>query len=245
MQFIAHRAGNDVETLRAAVGVADFVECDVHAGEGDRAEVRHAKQIWPTGRLWERWYLLPAATETPHLRDVLVDGHDVGLWVDLKGVARRLPIQVRGALAETGRPLGAQKLTVSSKSWWLLRSFVGADARTIRSAGNRFELLLMLFFASNVDGSVLHRRLLTPRVHERLRLRGDVFVWAVTSVDDAVELARRGVTGIIVDDIDLIPAARDRIASEPASSSDDSPDVDGFDATSIQGQPTGPSREPS
>lgn len=214
--------------MRTAAGIADLVECDVHAGERDRAEVRHEKRVWPTRRLWERWYLLPKAIETQYMRDVLVvDAADVGLWIDLKGIARRLPSQVRAGLAESERPMGASQLTVSSKSWWLLRSFVGADARTIRSAGNRFELLLLLLFSSKVDGSVLHRRLLTPGVHERLGRRGDVFVWAVTSVDDAVDLARRGVTGVIVDDVEMISTARDRIAGRRVSSGDGHGDGEG------------------
>jgi hypothetical protein len=210
MEFIAHRAGNRIESARAAAAIADLVELDVHLGPDGGIEVRHAKRIWLTDRLWERWYLL--ASDSPRLElSALLAAIDEStpLWIDLKGVSPRLASSVRSAIAR--RP----HVTVSSKSWWLLGTFAEAPAtRTVRSAGNRTELLLMLLRPSKVDGAVVHRRLLSRRVISILRRRGRVFTWAVDSVDDIVALHRSNIDGVIVDDLGLIEPARQIVAGD-------------------------------
>ena len=57
---VAHRAGNDLGTLRRAEALAiPLVEADVHLRRG-RIEVRHLKTLGPLPVLWDRWRLAPA-----------------------------------------------------------------------------------------------------------------------------------------------------------------------------------------
>lgn len=205
MEFVAHRAGNGVPSLRLAQRFTSLIEIDVHAGRDGRLEARHAKSLWPTSRLWERWYLLPAgAAIVPVSEIVAAAAPATQLWLDLKGVHRRIAIGARAAVQ-------GRSVTVSSKSWWLLRAFEGVDgARTLRSAGNRLELALLQWLPSRVacDGAVVHSRLLTDGVIRRLRRRGQLFTWHVTDVATIERLARLGVDGVIVDDLELIDAGR-------------------------------------
>jgi glycerophosphoryl diester phosphodiesterase len=180
---------------------ASLVEVDLHWSRR-RLEVRHAKVLWPTRRLWERWHLLPAATSVPLLADVLAAAApDTHLMLDLKGVSPRVAREARAALGDR-RPV-----TVSTKAWWVLRPLRGSGVRRVRSAGNRFELLLLLWlpFGRRVDGVGVHQRLLTERVVRRLRRRVDVvFAWAVDDDVTARRLVAWGVTGLILDDEGLL-----------------------------------------
>ncbi len=86
--------------------------------------------------------------------------------------------------------------------------------RTFRSVANRRHLWLVqrVRFAEQDDGIVMHQRLATPEVLDRLhRLTPNVVVWAVTDIDRALELQAMGVSGIIADDLDLLRELRDRM----------------------------------
>lgn len=211
IEFVAHRAGNSVVALRHAESTADTIELDVHLGRDRELEARHAKTLWPTRRLWERWYLLPRDTPVVTVAEIVEAAQpDTHLWLDLKGVDPRVAEAADAAVAERAG------VTVSSKSWWLLRRFHGQPGRrTFRSAGNRFELLLVRWLPTRVrtDGTVVHQRLLDDGVIAWLLRRGDVFTWAVTDVDRIAQLERSGVAGVIVDDLDLITAARGATAT--------------------------------
>lgn len=202
MEFIAHRAGNDIGRLRAAAPVADVIEVDVHLGERGRVEVRHAKKLVFTRRLWERWYLLPEDVEVPELVEIVsAADSDTHFWLDLKGFTPRLSRRVRAVVGER-RPL-----TVSTKPWWLLAPFASDEGvRTIRSAGNRFELALLLWLPSRLqtDGSVVHYRLLSDTVFKRLAKKGLVFCWAATEEAHVDRLLALGATGVILDDLRLV-----------------------------------------
>ncbi len=200
MQFIAHRAGNSVESLAAAEGRVDLVEIDVHRGHGGGAEVRHSKVLWPSRRLWERWYLLPKGEVIPSI-DEIVDSAsaETGLWLDLKGVRNDIADQI--TTLSVGRDL-----VVSSKSWWLLGPFANVGGvRTFRSAGNRFELMLLLWLPTRVrtDGAVVNRRLLSDKTIDRLRNRGQLYTWNVPDKAAVEHLRNRGLDGVILDNIDL------------------------------------------
>ena len=202
MEFIAHRAGNDIERLRAAELVADVIEVDVHLGERGRVEVRHAKKLLFTRRLWERWYVLPKDVEVFRLVEIVAEANsETHFWLDLKGFTPRLSRRVRTAI-------GARRpLTVSTKPWWLLRPFAGDEGvRIIRSAGNRFELALLLWLPSRLqtDGTVVHYRLLSDGVFERLSKKGLVFCWAATETAHVDRLLKLGATGVILDDLSLV-----------------------------------------
>lgn len=208
MEFIAHRAGNDLSSLQAAIGLADRVEFDVHLGPGGRVEARHAKLLWPTSRLWDRWYVLPPSTAVPALATLLGsidDQHPV--WLDLKGCTRRLS---RHVLAELGS--SERDVIVSTKPWWLLPTFTGrSNTRVIRSAGNRTELALLLMLPSMVslDGVVVAHRLLTDKVVRRLLRRFEtLYTWGLDDIGAVERLGRLGATGVILDDLSLIAASR-------------------------------------
>ncbi len=205
MEFVAHRAGNALDRLRAAAPVADVIEVDVHLGRHLKPEVRHAKRLWPTYRLWDRWYLLPSDEDVTGLDEIVAAVPEAALWLDLKGFTRRLSRRVLPEV-ETRR-----QLTVSSKSWWLLGPFIDhPGVRVLRSVGNRFELALLLILPSRVkiDGVVAHHRLLSDAIIDRLSRKGVVFTWAVTDAAAIERLAALGVTGVIVDHLDLIEPGR-------------------------------------
>jgi glycerophosphoryl diester phosphodiesterase len=203
MEVIAHRAGNSVQKLTTVERSVDLVEIDLHLGRGGRIEVRHAKSLWPTKRLWEKWYLLPRAAHVPELAEILdAAQHDTTFWFDLKGPDPRLAHALVTAAGDR-RPY-----TVSTKPWWLLTPFQNLDGvRTVRSAGNRFELALLLWLPSRtkVDGSVVHHRLLTASMAKRLLRRGPVFSWGAQDGATVRALVEVGVNGVILDDIALAP----------------------------------------
>ncbi len=206
MEVVADRAGNAVVALIEAQDRVDLVEVDVHLDRHRRIEVRHAKRLWPTRRLWERWYLLPRGTDVPHLALIVeAAAPDTHLWLDLKGPRRQLADLALEVVGQ--RPA----ITVSSKCWWLLGRLTGVPrVRTLRSAGNRFEMFLLLRLPtrSKVDGAVVHRRLLDDRVIEQLRSRGLVFTWGVEDADTIDWLRGRQVDGVILDDLSLVPPRR-------------------------------------
>lgn len=204
MELIAHRAGNRRATLDAAAAVADAVELDVHRFRG-RLEVRHAKVLWPTSLLWERWTFV-TDVDRPTLSEIVeLLPPDVHLWLDLKGFDRRL---TREALATTQR---FDRVTISSRSWWILAPGHRRDgARVMRSIGNKAQRWLAEHTSrrtarSTTRGSVLHERLVRPGTVQRLRRGGPVIAWGATTAERVGELERLGVDGVILDDLDLLP----------------------------------------
>ncbi|MEM9561689.1 MAG: hypothetical protein AAGA93_03660 [Actinomycetota bacterium] len=210
VELIAHRAGNHAGGVDEVSGRADTVELDVRI-DRRRLVVRHARRLWFTDRLWEKWYLLPPQTPVLAFADAAaaVDD-DLGLWVDCKGIGPRIP---RRALAEIGSRSG---LTVSSKAWWMLGSVPtawpdGRPVRVVRSVSNRFELFLLRFLPSRVqiDGVVAHSRLLEGRLVQGLRERyGTVFSWSIPDAATGRLLASWGVQGLIIDDPEVMDELR-------------------------------------
>ncbi|MCP5024761.1 MAG: hypothetical protein GY929_00610 [Actinomycetia bacterium] len=201
-ELIAHRAGNTVADLTRVEDISDIVEVDVHLRRG-RPEVRHGKILWPTNRLWERWHLLPRDSEVPLLDEILSSvAADRHLWLDLKGMDRRLARAVSPLLSE--RPL----TTVSSKAWWMLYELEGLEGvRRFRSAGNRFErfVLRWLPLGRRIDGVVVNERLLDEKwIAWFGATTGLVSTWAVKTSTRATELVGWGVRGLIIDSPDLL-----------------------------------------
>ena len=204
VELIAHRAGNSIAGIEPFRSIAVGIEVDVHLDRG-RLVVRHAKRVWFTSRLWDRWYLLPPDTRVPLFADMLEwAGSGTELWVDCKGATSRLPEELARVVVDRGL------VTLSSKSWWILRRLSGrSDVRTIRSVGNRFELLLLRFLPSRVafDGVVVHRRLLTASLVTELRHRwGLVFSWSIGDERVARRLVSWGVDGLIIDKLEILVA---------------------------------------
>lgn len=211
---IAHRAGNSLPALRAAVEVgADVFECDVHS-YGGRLEVRHEKSLGPLPWLWEKWELIPSASlpklELGGLLDAL-DGLEkpVQLMVDLKGpgsVGLRVATLMHQRLPD--RPV-----LVCSRWWPGVRPFYHRPwARPVLSARNRAELQQLRVRVRRPAppyGVSLHRSLLTRPLVDELHGRVElVMTWPVN--DDAAleEVLSRGVTGVISDRPDILRLLR-------------------------------------
>lgn len=215
MDLVAHRAANLAADVLAGLAAADIVELDVHLHRG-RLEVRHAKVLWPTSRLWERWHWV---CDPPEALDAIlaaapVDAH---LWFDLKGFTPRLARRVLRAIE------GRSVATISCRSWWVLRpARRRAGVRTARSVGARWQLLVATRrSAPSPDGHVLADRFANPATVAALRRRHPfVAVWGVTDLERLDELERMGVAAVIADDLTMLAtarAARGRTVSPPAS----------------------------
>lgn len=205
MHLVAHRAGNELATIDAAAAVAHTIELDVH-GFRRRLEVRHAKVIRPFAIHWERAGRVRDLD--PPVLHVIIDAvpADVGLWLDVKGFTRSLARRVLDAAGDH-RPL-----TMSCRSWWVLRPVTGrTDVDTFRSVANRLQLWMALRMR-HPDGVVLHERFVDADCVARLRPRCHrIAAWAIETVERAVELEQLGVDAVIVDDLELIGALRRRL----------------------------------
>lgn len=207
MELIAHRAGNLVELVAPAVDVADAIEIDVHLFR-NRLEVRHAKVlVWPFARLWEKWELLPRDASRPGLAAIVdVVPAEVHVWFDLKGFTTRLPRAVHRVVGDR------DAVTYSSRHWWIL-GWVRhrTTARTMKSVGNRFErwLVTRTRLHGPEHGVVVHERLLDDDSLARFRAaEPTVIAWGVDDRERARELIDQGISGLILDDLDLMRALR-------------------------------------
>ncbi|WP_350275715.1 hypothetical protein [Kribbella sp. HUAS MG21] len=184
---IAHRAGNDLSTLRSALdGGADLVEADVHAYRG-RLEVRHHKTLGPWF-LWERGELIRRTT-VAQVDDLLAAAAgDSRLMLDLKGIHPRLAPRLAAVLPDT-------TITVCTQHWWMLAAFRHLpNVRLVLSAGSRRGLRRLRSRLRRSPrapyGVCVHRRLLTPELVTELRQIAEVvFTWPVDT-EEAREHAR-------------------------------------------------------
>lgn len=200
VRIVAHRAGNDPTTARAAQALADVIELDAHVHRG-RVELRHAKLLRPTNRLWEQWYLLPADARGAPIETVLQAlDPDTPLLVDLKCFTRRAARQIASAIPVT------HPVLASTRSWWILPAVADRPGWTaMRSCGSRLQVWL----AAHTDrhhryGAAVRANRLPPRrMQAFVARRGRVYVWGVASVDHGTQLRRWGVEGLIVDDLSL------------------------------------------
>jgi glycerophosphoryl diester phosphodiesterase len=212
---IAHRAGNSLPDLRAALDAGvDLVEADVHLFR-KALEVRHCKAI---GRhlYWERFDVaLRRNLALPELADVLaVAGGDPRLMLDLKGPTLGVAPQVATALRQLAPGV---PVTVCTKQWRMLDAFAGdGHVRQVFSAGDPLQLARLRARLRQVPafGVSIRRRLLTPRiVAELLRRTKVVMVWPVDTEAAFAHACRLGVTGVISKNLELlrrIVAARTR-----------------------------------
>ncbi len=196
MSFVvAHRAGNDLERLRAAEALGlPLVEADVHLF-GGRLEVRHRKTVGPVPILWDRWELAPPWAPRMVLDDLLTAASpDTELMLDLKGHDHRLPERVLAALGPSGRPI-----TVCSQDWRLLKPLSDRpNIRVVHSVGNARQLARLRRRQGLLEGVSIHQRLLDAALVEELhRLAPLVLSWPVESTAQARRHARWGVHGLI------------------------------------------------
>lgn len=208
MLAVAHRGGNDLETLRAATLLgADVIEADVHLS-GGRLEVRHEKSLGPLPWRWDRWYLSPIDEEQlllHHLMDALPPKQTVML--DLKGVGR-VGTQVVRHLHERSPQ---HPIWVCARWWPSVAPFREVPwARVLLSARGRTELGRLrreLRTGIAPHGVSLHLSLLTPDlVREIKETVQTVLTWPV---DDEASLDRAeqvGVDGVITKDLEIVHA---------------------------------------
>lgn len=216
---VAHRAGNSLDALGAAVAAgAHVLEADVHAHRG-QLEVRHLKSLHPLPYLWDRsgtrafptprdrWELV---RHTPQLQlDELLDAveHGSTLMLDLKGIGPVGPAVAR-ALHER---VPTAPVVVCGRWWPSVLAFDGADwARQVLSARGRTELARLRRRLRDRRtpapwGVSLHRSLLSRPLVDELRERVEVVMtWAVN--DDAAlrEVLAHGVNAVITDEPEVL-----------------------------------------
>lgn len=167
---IAHRAGNSVDSLRAAVEAGvDVVEADVHAYRG-RLEVRHNKTLGPLPFLWDQWELV--STSVPRLElAALLQAAQPGtvFMLDVKGTSASVGAAVARALHEIAP---GHDVIVCSRFWPAVdAAAVLPYVRPVLSARNGRELarLRTRLATSEAYGVSLHRSLLTPALVAELR----------------------------------------------------------------------------
>lgn len=209
VEVVAHRWGNSVDQAMSArelhhLGLIDVVEVDIHVYRG-RVEVRHAKVIKPTSRMWEGRNLLPRGATAVALEEILQAlGPDVELMADLKCFTTRAASKIRSAIPDDRRVIA------STRSWWVLRAFDDRPrTRTLRSCGNRVQLWLAKHLRGvwTSTGFAVHERHVdSTLVHELSGGGGTVYVWGATTGERCAELRQRGVAGLIVDRPEIVSA---------------------------------------
>jgi glycerophosphoryl diester phosphodiesterase len=203
---IAHRAGNDLDTLRAVedLGV-DLVEADIRLFRG-RLEVRHLKSVGPIPLLWDRWKLANPFAPRLTLDELLEHaGEKTELMLDLKGRNPRISSRVIAVLR--GRATGS--VTICARHWPFLGAFADMPrVRVVYSVGSRRQLgqLLRRFgLGDTVPGVSVNQRLLDAQVVAELRSRSSlVMSWGVEDHARAQDLRGWGVNGIISSDRELL-----------------------------------------
>jgi glycerophosphoryl diester phosphodiesterase len=204
---VAHRAGNNLADLRAALAAGvDLVEADVHLYR-DTLEVRHRKAI---GRhfYWEQWTEVHRRRDLimPELPEVLAlaDGGS-RLMLDLKGPSLAVAPRVAEALR---RYAPGVPVAVCTKQWKMLDAFAGdAHVRRVLSASDPLQLarLRARLRRGRVDGVSIRLRLLTADVVAELRRATDVVMaWAIDSEAELARARRIGVTGVISKDLTML-----------------------------------------
>jgi glycerophosphoryl diester phosphodiesterase len=206
VQVVAHRAGNSTRTtLEAREHPVDLIEADVHVYRG-RAEVRHAKVVKPTRRMWDGRRLCPPSTSGVPLVDIVAAaGADATLMIDLKCFTLRAASQIRAHFPDQ------QRIVVTTRNWWVLRAFQSRPkTRLVRSCGNRAQLwcALRIGWPGPSTGFAVHERRLNAKVVSDLASKSDVvFAWGATTTARCHELVDIGVTGLILDDLQILEAA--------------------------------------
>ena len=162
--IVAHRAGNDLQRLRAAEALRlRLVEADVHLFAG-RLEVRHRKTVGPLPILWDRWELAPPWAPRMLLDELLAAaGPGTELMLDLKGHDRAAAgARARRRSAPPGRAAG---ITVCSQDWRLLEPFAAhPEIRVVHSVGNARQLARLRQRDGALAGVSIHERLLDAAV---------------------------------------------------------------------------------
>jgi glycerophosphoryl diester phosphodiesterase len=217
---VAHRAGNSLEALHAAVEAgAHVLEADIHAHRG-RLEVRHHKSAGPLPWLWDRkrhgrvpllhdrWHFVHTSVPQLQLHEMMEAARGARtVMLDLKGIGGVGPAVVR----ELHRQVPEVPLLVCGRWWPSVDAFAGVDwARPVLSARGRAELFRLrrrLRGDRRPYGVSLHRSLLgadlVAELHDSVEL---VMTWPVNDTGALEDVLRLGVTGVITDETDVLQA---------------------------------------
>ncbi len=231
---IAHRAGNELETLHRAEDLgADLIEIDVWDYRG-RLEVRHAKTLGPV-ILWDRaprdlpiarrlgplsiltdhWHVRIARS---HSRQTIADIYGAAqprttFMLDLKGRSQRLAERLVAAV-RMARPApagdSAPPILICARNWTALEA-AGRhpDVRVIHSVGDDDELAAVWArLASLPDPAVsIHARLLDePTLARFVADEIAVISWPINTQELREDLTARGASGLTIDEPDVLRA---------------------------------------
>ncbi len=209
--IIAHRAGNDLIKLRAALAAGvDYAEADIWFHRG-RLEVRHDKTAGPLPVLWDRWSFRPGWPRRLLLPDLLAAVGRGRLFLDLKGGAPGLA----DALAEAIGRAKAQDRTAASGGWHHLDRLAGLLPRLPRfyTVGDeeRLAALRPRLDRHEIAAVSIDSRFLTEENVSELRQTGvaTIVAWAVATAAEARRLLAWGVDGITSANLALLTAIRD------------------------------------
>ncbi|WP_306204660.1 glycerophosphodiester phosphodiesterase [Actinoplanes sp. RD1] len=204
---VAHRAGNRIDDLRAALAAGvDLVEADIHLYR-DVLEVRHRKALGPH-LYYEKWTELTRRRDlvVPELPELLaVAAGDPRLLLDLKGPSLAVAPRVASLLrAEApGVPVA-----VCTKQWRMLDAFTDdPNVRRVYSAGDPLQLarLRARLRRGPVHGVSIRLSLLTAPIVAELRRATDlVLAWSVDTEEALAHARRAGVTGVISKNMSIL-----------------------------------------
>jgi glycerophosphoryl diester phosphodiesterase len=244
---VAHRAGNNLTDLRAALAAGvDLVEADVHLYR-NALEVRHRKAVGPHF-YWELWTELKRRRDllVPQLHEVLaVAAGDPRLMLDLKGPSLAVAPQVA---AEVRAHAPGVPLAVCTKQWKMLDSFAAdPNVGRVLSASDPLQLarLRARLRRHRAHGVSIRLSLLTAAVVAELRRATDLILAWPVDTEAALDQARRiGVTGVISKNLPMLSrlvAHRTGrpVAALPAGSLPAGPGLRPADPFPAEGRPAG------
>ncbi len=209
--LIAHRAGNDLGKLAEAFALGvDYAEADVWLYR-KRLEVRHDKTAGPLPFLWERWSLRPGWDKRLVLSEVIRAAIGQGkLYLDLKGVEKRLPAMVTSEL----KIIGLKDVAFSSPNWWYLDRLKPEfpDAVLFYTLSNleRLAEFRPRLAKREISAVAINSEIVTKDIIEELRSSGvqDITTWGIEDREAAQAVFASGVNGITSKNLDLLSELR-------------------------------------
>jgi glycerophosphoryl diester phosphodiesterase len=205
---IAHRAGNNLHTLDAALAAGvDAIECDFWHARG-RLVLRHERKLPLLPVLYDRWRIGWSWGELS-LRDLLREvNFRTELFLDIKSSTPRAADAVLDLYRDNASML--PPTGVSSQQWRLLDHIASerTGMRIFYSVGRQDQMGPLLASANNAHpptGTSIRHTLLSRELVARLHDSGLlVYAWTANTQERADELVSWGIDGLISDDLDLL-----------------------------------------
>ena len=213
--MIAHRYGNDLALLAAAVAAgADYVETDIRPYRG-RLDVRHAKTLGPLPIIWDRWYVRRYPRDPLDLDTVLnALPKGMGIMLDLKGNDPVLPELLLAALRRHPDP---HPIMISSRFWDYLpslRDYPGLMLfHSIGTRGQLERVRPLLDLRENDAVCVKYTLLDGPTVASLKQQVSMVSTWGINDTERLRHAIDWGVDAIITDEEPIMRQAAARTAT--------------------------------